>query len=251
MGRVFALLAVGLLTGVSSGLFGIGGALIGTPLLRVLAELPPILALATPLPVAIPSALSGAAAYWRRGLVDKTLTVRTLRVAVPMTVLGSAITHWISGAVLMVTTALVLLYVAASMVVRSSAQATTAQTSLPSRRLTIASAVAGFAAGFLAIGGGIVLVPVFVRWLGVPIHRALATSLVCVAAMAIPGTLVHALLGHIDWVAAALVAVAALPASRLGAAIALRITSRTLEVLYGVVLGLFGVWFLVQTLLAQ
>jgi uncharacterized membrane protein YfcA len=248
MEQVVRLIVVGLITGVSSGLFGIGGALIGTPLLRVVAQLPPLLALATPLPVAIPSAISGAVAYWRRGLVDTVLAVQTLRVAVPMTLLGSALTHWTSGAVLMAITALVLLYVAWSMLHTPTLEST--QQRSP-RRIALASAVAGFAAGFLAIGGGIVLVPVYVRWLGVPIHRALATSLVCVATMALPGTIVHAALGHIDWPAAALLAIAALPASALGAQLALRIKSRTLERTYAALLSAFGLWFLVRTLSGQ
>jgi len=245
-----AFLFVGLLTGFSAGLFGIGGALIGTPLLRIIGQLPPLLALATPLPVAIPSAVSGALAYWRRGLVDRVLAGRTLRIAVPMTILGSALTHWTPGTVLMVITALVLVYVAVSMIRRESA---TGGGDVPasSVRVTIAAGIAGFAAGFLAIGGGIVLVPVYVRWLGVPMHRALATSLVCVAAMAIPGTLVHAMLGHIAWDAAGLVALTAIPASWLGARLALRLSGRTLELSYGILLAAFGLWFLVRSLATQ
>lgn len=75
------LLAVGMVTGFSSGLFGIGGSLIGTPLLRVVVQMPPLFALATPLPVVIPSALSGAATYWRQGLVNRALVIETLRIA--------------------------------------------------------------------------------------------------------------------------------------------------------------------------
>ncbi len=250
MERAVLLLAVGMITGISSGLFGIGGALIGTPLLRVLVNMPPLFALATPLPVAIPSALSGAVVYWRRGLVDRALTLQTLRVAVPMTIAGSMLTHWTEGSILMAATAVVLLYVAVSML-RPMVRAAESSPVVSPKRLAFASAIAGFLAGFLAIGGGIVLVPVFVRWLGVPVHRALATSLVCVAAMAIPGTVVHALLGHVDWVAALVIAIAALPASLLGSRIALRLKSRTLEVLYGAFLAVFGVWFLVRTLLGQ
>ncbi len=250
MERTVLLLAVGMITGISSGLFGIGGALIGTPLLRVLANMPPLFALATPLPVAIPSALSGALTYWRRGLVDKALTLQTLRIAVPMTIAGAMVTHWTGGTLLMAATALVLLYVAISML-RPLPRTAEHSVRLSPKRLAVASAIAGFTAGFLAIGGGIVLVPVFVRWLGVPVHRALATSLVCVAAMAIPGTVVHALLGHIDWMAVLVIAIAALPGSVLGARIALRLKSRTLEVLYGTFLAIFGVWFLVRTLSGQ
>jgi|GEM_PF-1982626 uncharacterized membrane protein YfcA len=168
---------VGIITGLSSGLFGIGGALIGTPLLRVLAEMPPLLAIATPLPVAIPSAVSGAVMYWR-GYVDRDLVSKTLRIALPMTVIGSLVTHWTPGVWLMVTTAVVLVYTGIAMVRKRSREGLNVAVS-SNRRINVSISVAGFLAGFLVIGGGIVLVPVYVRWLGVPIHRALATSLVC------------------------------------------------------------------------
>jgi uncharacterized membrane protein YfcA len=59
---------LGGIAGLSSGLFGIGGALIATPLLR-LTGIEPLLALATPLPAAIPTALSASIAYWRHRLI--------------------------------------------------------------------------------------------------------------------------------------------------------------------------------------
>lgn len=245
-----AFLVVGLLTGFCSGLFGVGGGLIGTPLLRILGQLPPLLALATPLPVAIPSAMSGALAYWRRGLVDRRLAWRTLRIALPMTILGSVITHWTSGSVLMVTTALVLLYVALTMI-RRQRLIEAEEVFASDFRVTVAAGIAGFAAGFLAIGGGIVLVPVYTRLLRVPIHRALATSLVCVTVMALPGTLVHAILGHIAWNAAAMVTLTAIPTSWLGARIAQQRRGRTLELSFGVLLAVFSVWFFVRSLATQ
>ncbi len=246
----FAYILVGIITGLSSGLFGIGGALIGTPLLRVLAEMPPLLAVATPLPVAIPSAVSGAVMYWRRGYVDRDLVSKTLRLALPMTILGSLVTHWTPGVWLMVTTAVVLVHTGLTMILKHSREGLNVAES-SNRRINVSISVAGFLAGFLAIGGGIVLVPVYVRWLGIPIHRALATSLVCVAAMAIPGTLVHGVLGHIAWDAAVFVTLTAIPASWLGARIALQLEGRALELSYGVLLASFGVWFFLRSLSTQ
>lgn len=248
--NILLLLTVGMVTGFSSGLFGIGGSLIGTPLLRVVVQMPPLLALATPLPVVIPSALSGAVTYWRKGLVNRALTIETLRIALPATVIGSFLTHWTSGTMLMAATAGVLIYVAVTMLgLPKMVQSVTYRNS--SLRVAIASAAAGFIAGFLAIGGGVVLVPVFVRWFGLPIHQALATSLICVAAMAIPGTIVHGILGHIDWRAVMILAIATLPTAALGARAALALRSRTLEIAYGMLLSVFGVWFLVRTFSAQ
>jgi len=150
----------------------------------------------------------------------------------------------------MVTTAVVLVYTGIAMVRKRSREGLNVAVS-SNRRIYISISVAGFLAGFLAIGGGIVLVPVYVRWLGIPIHRALATSLVCVAAMAIPGTLVHGVLGHIAWDAAVFVTLTAIPASWFGARIALQLKGRALELSYGVLLALFGVWFFLRSLSTQ
>jgi uncharacterized membrane protein YfcA len=48
--------------GFYSGLFGLGGSSIGTLILRLLG-LPPLIALASPLPLTLPSAIGGAIAY--------------------------------------------------------------------------------------------------------------------------------------------------------------------------------------------
>ena len=48
--------------GFCSGLFSLGGSSIGTPILRLLG-LPALIALASPLPLTLPSAIGGAIAY--------------------------------------------------------------------------------------------------------------------------------------------------------------------------------------------
>jgi hypothetical protein len=56
----------------------------------------------------------------------------------------------------------------------------------------------------------------------------------------IPGTIVHALLGNIDWTAALLLALGAVPGARVGATIALGTREATLRVLVGTFLGLIA-----------
>src|SRR5439155_25747352 len=62
--------------------------------------------------------------------------------------------------------------------------------------LALTGVVAGLASGLLGIGGGVVLVPVMNGLLGMPLKRTLGTSLAVIAFMVVPGTIVHALLGH-------------------------------------------------------
>ena len=47
---------------------------------------------------------------------------------------------------------------------------------------------AGFVSGLLGIGGGLVMVPLLAGWLGMPLKRALGTSLAAIVGMVVPGT---------------------------------------------------------------
>ena len=60
--------ALGFAIGILSGLFGVGGSSIATPLLRVALNTPSLIALASPLPATFPTATAtGLAAYSREG----------------------------------------------------------------------------------------------------------------------------------------------------------------------------------------
>jgi uncharacterized protein len=100
---------------------------------------------------------------------------------------------------------------------------------------------AGLASGLLGIGGGIVIVPMLVGWLGMPLKRALGTSLAAILAIVVPGAAVHAALGHIDWGVALVVALGSIAGARIGAKIALGTRERTLRLLVGGFLGLVAV----------
>ena len=66
-------------------------------------------------------------------------------------------------------------------------------------RVLVVVGLVGFVSGLLGNSGGFLLAPLFMTALGLPIHRAFGTSLVLATCLAVPGTIVHAWLGHIDW----------------------------------------------------
>lgn len=247
---------IGLFIGMSAGMFGIGGALVATPMLKLWLGLSAKLALATPLPAAIPAALSGSVAYSRAGLVRYDVVWRVLATALPMNVLGAYLTRWAADSLLMIATGCVLAYTAWAFIrrgwKRGDAGAEGVVEGAAEQRFGLlahaAGALAGFTSGFLAIGGGIVMVPAFVRILRMPMKSALATSLVCVAALAIPGVVVHGLLEHIDWDVALILCAAVVPMSYLGARLATRLRNTTLERIYGVVMLAFALYFVVMNL---
>jgi uncharacterized membrane protein YfcA len=87
--------------------------------------------------------------------------------------------------------------------------------------------------GLLGIGGGLVMVPLLAGWLGMPLKRALGTSLLVIVALVVPGTIVHAVLDHIDWGIGLALVLGGVPGARLGAALALGAKERTLRMVVG------------------
>ena len=76
--------------------------------------------------------------------------------------------------------------------------------------------------------------------------KSFACSLAVSAVLALPGTVVHAYLGHISWTVAGLVALGSAPFSYFGARIAIRTRASRLERIYGIVLTALGIFFLYQ-----
>jgi uncharacterized membrane protein YfcA len=249
-------LLVGLLTGVLSGAFGVGGAIISTPGIRLLG-VGPLVAVGTTLPAILPSALSGGLRYQAEGLVDW----RAVALIVPSGLVASVAGALLSGVVpgeghlLQIMTAALLGFSAWRTLVErrspspsSSAPSGSAAEDEPRvggtqrrTRLALVGLGAGGLSGLLGLGGGLVLIPGLNQVGGLSLRSSVATSLVCAGAFAIPGTLTHGLLGNIDWRVALLLAVTVVPGARLGAAASLRLRDRGLATAVAVFLGVVAV----------
>lgn len=107
----------------------------------------------------------------------------------------------------------------------------------PGTRAVVAVAlVVGLVAGLLANSGGFLLAPLYLVALRLPVRPALGTSLAVSAALALPGTVAHAAMGHIDWGLVLVFGVASVPLSAVGARTALRVAPERLEIVFGAVL---------------
>lgn len=245
MEYLLAQILIGIGIGLSSGLFGIGGALVATPMLKLFAGLPALLALASPLPAAIPSAVSGSVAYYRNNLINFRVAGYTLLTALPVNVAASYLSDFVKPEWLMIATAIVMVYVALTFLIRGWLLREEQERPVKESRIIplLIGAMTGVFSGLLAVGGGIVMVPAFVRWLHLRLKSALATSLVCVAALSLPGTIVHGFLGHIDWHVALVLALTSVPFSYLGAKLAVKLRNQTLERIYGVFMLVFAIYF--------
>ena len=240
-------LALGVLTGALSGAFGVGGAVLSTPGIRLLGA-SALVAVGTTLPSIVPSAAAGTARYATGGLVDWATVATTAPAGVAGAVAGSLASHAVPGHGhwLMVVTAGLLGLTAARLGRPGDRDQRMAAGAVAGHRFWLRSAVgaaAGLLSGLLGVGGGAILLPAFLEILRLPTKVAVATSLACVGILALPGTVTHAFLGDIDWRFALLLAVAVVPGARLGAALAIRAEDRRLRLAVALVLGVLAVGY--------
>lgn len=249
--EILLALGIGFGTGFLSGLIGLGGGILLTPMLRLILGTPQLLALATPLPVLFPTAVSGSVAYYKERLADFRLGGLMLITALPMTWLGASLVPMIGGRTLMIWTAAFIMLVAGSFIVRAiilKEQIDDQHHPIDMLAALSVGAVGGFFAGLLAIGGGIIYIPAILRFFRRPMKVAQATSLAMVAIVAIPGTIKHSMLGNIDWMLALVLACGTIPAGYLGARVATKLRNRTLERIFGILTMAFGIYFLITEL---
>jgi uncharacterized protein len=239
-----AIIVIGAMVGYLGGLFGKGGSAIATPLLAAIG-VPPIVAVASPLPATVPGTLVAYRRYRHLGLSDPSVIRTSLAVGVPATLLGAVASHWIAGGTLLVVTDVLVALIGLRILARRApAEAGVDHPDHRGWRLVAVAAVVGLLAGLLANAGGFLLVPLYLAALKLPVKTALACSLAVASVLALPGTLVHAALGQIDWRIALTFAAASIPLSGLGAATAVRISSARLERIYGAGLLVLGAGFL-------
>lgn len=228
--------AVGLVAGVLSGLFGVGGGIVMTPGIDALLPVSSIAAIATPLPVIFPTSITGAVTYTRAEQVDRRAALLMAPTGLVGAVVGALATEWVDPALLLLVTAGLLGWQSIGIIRRGRGDTDTddgGAAPVGSRTFAIIGLGAGLVSGLLGIGGGLVMVPLLAGWCRMPLKRALGTSLLTIPALVIPGTAVHAFLGNIDWWAALYLTVGAVPGARLGATVALGTADRTLRLVVG------------------
>jgi uncharacterized protein len=262
-------LVLGFGSGVLSGMFGIGGAVVSTPGIRALGATP-IEAVGSTVPAILPGAVSGTVRYARAGVVNWRIGVICGATGSVLAIAGAAVADVVNAGGLMVFTAVLLGWSGASIfrsgrraaqtgvedvtIVeadepvagidvdgRSSGPPVATHTEIAWPLLALVGAVAGFLAGLLGVGGGIVMMPAFTSVLRVPIKEAVASSLVAVAIFSVPALVTHVLLDHVNWAFALLLAVGVVPGAQVGSRLTLGATDRTVRVLFGAFLVVVAV----------
>lgn len=108
-------------------------------------------------------------------------------------------------------------------------------------KVALIGVVAGFMSGYVGVGGGFIMVPLFVSMLGIPMRLASGTSLTAVCILAIPGVIEQAVLGNIDYMVGVAMMVGSIPGAIVGANLVKRVPERALRFAFALFLLLMAV----------
>ena len=248
------IIALGALVGLLSGLFGVGGGFLTTPLL-IFYGIPPTVAVASATTQITGASVSGALAHWRRGGVDLKMGLVMIGGGLFGSLAGAALFTILQAtgqvdlmvgflyvvllgsiSVLMLKDALFALGWLKRAVPKVTPRHNRWVASLPLRTRFYASglyisplapAMLGFAAGtltvLLGVGGGFILVPAMIYLLGMAARVVIGTSLVMILAVSAATTMIQALTsGAVDIVLAGLLLIGGVIGAQYGAILATR-----------------------------
>jgi uncharacterized protein len=281
--NIFLILAMGLAVGFISGMFGIGGGFLMTPLLIFLG-ISPAVAVASVTGHISASSFSGAISYWRRRAVDLALAFVLLAGGLIGTVSGVwlftllraigqlDITIGISYVLLLgiVGTLMVTESVRAIMRARQGKPVELRRPGshtwihgLPlklrfKRSRIYVSAIPvwgiGFLIGFIGavmgIGGGFILVPLLIYVLRVPTATVIGTSMLLTLVTMASATVMHAVTNHlVDAVLALILMVGGVTGAQFGARAGQKISGERLRLLLGLLVLAVGIRFALDLVL--
>lgn len=243
---------LGLITGIFSGLLGLGGGVIIVPALVAMFTWQGMtqnimhLAIGTSLAVMVWTTLMTAWSHNKRGAVNWLL----LRWLLPGTILGAAIgvtiARSLSSQGLRHAFAVFTLLLGLKMILGANGQEKK-ERSLNRVWLFLLALVAGILSGILGLGGGVILIPLLL-WLGQPMVRASATSAACSFPTALTGALGAVITGwhmaglpsmswgYVYWPVAVMLGIASLFGAPIGVRLAHRLPVPTIKRIFGAML---------------
>ena len=260
---------LGFLVGVLSGMFGVGGGFLTTPLL-IFYGIPPTVAVASATTQITGASVSGVMVHMRRGGVDLKMGGVMIVGGLFGSLAGAAIFRFLqsTGKIDLVIGALYVLILGwigtlmlkDALVALGYVRPATTEASAPRHNRWIASLplrwrfyssglylspLAPLALGFIAgmrtvllgIGGGFILVPAMIYLLGMAARVVIGTSLVMILAVSAATTMVHALTTRsVDIVLAGLLLIGGVIGAQYGAMLATRVKPDLLRLALAIII---------------
>lgn len=232
---------VGLVVGILTGLSGVGGGSLVTPLLVLAMGVKPIVAVGTDLLYSVPTKLLGAVVHHRQGTVNWRLVRYLVTGGLPGAVVGlvvlgymerhmgaaavnTALKHGLGIMLILVSVAIVIKPLLSLRSKKSGVRETTDWSRASIARIVTLGALVGFLVSLTSIGSGSLTMPLLfflVPGLGL---RRLVGSDVAFSAILIPvATAGHLQVGHVDFGLAVSLMIGSLPGVYIGSRLCARV----------------------------
>ncbi|MDE0546116.1 sulfite exporter TauE/SafE family protein [Microbacterium sp. C7(2022)] len=243
---------IGLLAGLLSGLFGVGGGTVIVPLLVLLLAFDQRLAAGTSLAAIVPTATVGVISY---AVHDSVAWIPALILAATA-VFGAQVGAWLLARLPVLTLrwffiGFLGLVIISLFLVIPSRDAGLDLDWWNGLGLAAVGFVTGIMSGILGVGGGIIVVPALILLFGTSDLIAKGTSLLMMIPTAISGTVANIRRHNVDLLAAAAVGLAACTTTALGAWFATLLDPFAANVLFALFLVFIAVQMGVRTLRQQ
>lgn len=262
--NIFVLLAMGGGVGFLSGMFGVGGGFLMTPLL-IFSGVAPAIAVATEANQITAASVSGAAAHWRRGGVDFKMGMVLIAGGIIGTYFGAMIFTYLRsigqvdlmisvayviflggvGGLMFVESVRSMLRARRGEVVKSVRRQRTWIDALPFKMrfrkskmyisvimpLSI-GALVGVLAAIMGVGGGFIMVPAMIYLLHMPTNVVIGTSLFQITFVTAAATYLHSINTQtVDVVLAVILLLAAVVGAQVGAVVGAKLKGEQLRIL--------------------
>jgi uncharacterized membrane protein YfcA len=282
--NMFVIFGMGGAVGFLSGLFGVGGGFLLTPLL-IFSGIPPVVSVASVAPQIVASSASGALSYWRRNMIDMKLAVVLVLSGIVGSSLGVVVFDLLQrlGQLdLVVSLAYVtfLGLVGGLMMNESIRSIVNARRGRPAplrrpgqhnwlhglpfkmrfKRSKLYISVIpviligigiGFLGTLLGIGGGFIMVPALIYLLRVPTNVVIGTSLVQIVGTMAVATVLHAMTSQaVDFILALILMVGGVIGAQFGARIGQNLRGDHLRALLALLVLAVAARFLVELVAA-
>lgn len=244
--RASTVVMVGLLAGLLSGMFGVGGGILVVPGLVLLAKMDQRFAHGTSLAAVLPISVSSLFTYWSHDHVDWTVAFWLSIGAVAGAVVGTRLLHvlphrWLAiGFSAMLVAAAIRLFMQTSGTGRDDLDAAMCVV------LLAVGLVTGILAGLLGVGGGIVMVPAMMMILSLTPAVAKGTSVAVIIPTSLMGTWRNRSANNVDLRAAGIVGVCGIFTAIVGGWVSARMSDTTSNVLFAILLLVVALRLLLQ-----
>jgi uncharacterized membrane protein YfcA len=246
--HILLALALSTLIGLSLGLLGGGGSILAVPVLVYVARVDVHAAIGMSLAVVGTTALVSCLVHARAGRVDLRAAGLLGGAGVLGAPLGAQATHAVAPRVLMLLFAGLMITVGGLMLRGRGVRGSRAEH--PRRGAVVAAGFGvGILTGFLGVGGGFLIVPALTLLAGLPIHAAIGTSLVVIAANSAAGVLGHLRQGEMSLGLAAAFTASATVGALVGVRLAGALDPSRLRRAFAVFVALVGLFLLAKNAL--